>query len=67
MEPIIAKTESGWKCRKCGFELSGATDAITHASNYHCLPPDYVAMDPEGDIFDLRGLSIEDWQRGGAI
>ena len=68
MEPIIAKTEAGWKCRKCGFEMKTATVALAHASSYHCIPADFVAMEAEsGDVYDLRGVSLDTLREAGAL
>ena len=68
IESFISKTPAGWRCKWCGRNITGLyTDAFDHAISHHHIPRDHVAMDRDGGVYDLRGLSIEDWQRGGAL
>lgn len=68
IESFMVKTPKGWKCKWCGRTITGiATDAIDHAIVHHHIPAVNAAMDREGNVFDMRGLSLADLQDAGAL
>lgn len=68
MDPIIVKLEEGgWICKLCRTVIRGATDAVTHPNYAHMIDRDMTAMDPEGHIYDLRGVGLDDLRAAGMI
>jgi len=56
MEPLIRKTEKGWRCEKCSLDIVGMKDAETHGLFFHRVLPDFLAMDKMGNFFDTSSV-----------
>ena len=65
MTPLLEKKDSGWRCLKCSVDISGLMDAKVHAVYFHRVHETFLAVDPDGNIFDGREVNLEDLRRAG--
>ena len=63
VHPLLVKETCGWRCR-CGEKVEGLQDALDHVRDQH---GGEAAVDPRGDIYNAREVTLEDLQKVGAI
>ena len=68
MEPLLTKTERGWRCGPCKLDIYGRQDAETHGRYPpHSIPADFFASDPEGNYYDTRKVDLPALLRSGGL
>ena len=64
MTPIIERRFGHWYCVPCKLSIVGKQDAVVHLRTHHDVPPEYVAFDEHGNVYDIRSISTPEMLRG---
>ena len=67
MNPFIAKRPRGWFCYPCKLPIEEHQDAKAHGTYVHRIGRDFLAEDPEGNFFDMRGMDLPKILREGGL